>query len=57
MALAGERGGWLGGGMVGLMPGIFTGLDINWVGGWEKFSTESSIQLLLRTVQRNLSSY
>ena len=59
MALAGERGGWLGGELVGLMPGIFTGLDINWVGGWEMFSTHShsSIQQLLRTVQRNLSSY
>ena len=54
MALAGERGGWSGGGLVGLMPGIFTGLDINWVGGWEKFSTHSSIQLITRNFQRKL---
>ena len=42
MAWAGERGGRSGGGLVGVMPGISTGLDINWVGGWEKFSTHNS---------------
>ena len=39
LAWAGERGGWSGRGLVGVMPGIFTGMDINWVGGWERFST------------------
>lgn len=45
MAWAGERGGWSGGGLVGVMPGISTGLDINWVGGWEKFSTHNSARV------------
>ena len=31
----GEMGGWSGGGLVGVMPGILTGLDINWVVGGE----------------------
>ena len=39
LAWAGERGGWSGGGMVGVMPGMLRCLDINWVGGWERFSS------------------
>jgi hypothetical protein len=42
LSRAGDKGGWSGRGLVGVMPGILTGLDINWVGGWEKFSTHSS---------------
>ena len=53
MAWAGERGGWSGGGLVSLMPGIVTGLDINWVGGWERFYTHSSNQQLPRNFQKN----
>ena len=29
LAWPGERGGWSGRGLVGVMPGIWTGLDIN----------------------------
>ena len=35
------RGGLSGREFVGVMPGMLTGLDINWVGGWKKFSTIS----------------
>ena len=51
---AGDKGGWSGGGLVGVMPGILTGLDINWVGGWEKFSTHSSQLSFQGTVRRNV---
>ena len=37
IAWPGERGGWSGRGVVGVMPGMLTDLDINWVGGWESF--------------------
>ena len=37
LLIAGDDGGWLGGQLVGVMPGIFGGLDINlgWVVGEE----------------------
>ena len=35
-ARGGDKGGWFGGGWVGVMPGIF--LDINWVLGGRAFS-------------------
>ena len=36
LLIAGDNGGWPGGQLVGVMPGIL-GLDINW--GWGSYST------------------
>ena len=51
---AGDKGGWSGGGLVGVMPGILTGLDINGLGGWDKFSTHSSQLSFQGTVRKYL---
>ena len=56
LSRAGDKGGWSGRGLVGVMPGILTGLDINWVGRWEKFSTHSSQLSFQGTVRKYLVS-
>ena len=57
-AWPGEMGGWSGRGMVGLMPGILTGSDINW-GGWVggKGFPNSSFSSFPTGFQSHLSSY
>ena len=54
---AGDKGGWLGGGLVGLMPGRLGVLDINFrVGGW--LITQLALdQQLSRSFQRHKVSY
>ena len=49
----GEVGGWSGRGVVGVMPGMLTDLDINWVCGWEKFSNVAQNSSFPGSVQQN----
>ena len=49
LLIAGDDGGWIGGQLVGVMPGIFGGLDINW--GGRRISRYGSCQVETKSFQ------